>query len=199
MSAEDLSGIYKTNTKYSASYVTDDGETPYFHIQRLTTDSKYNDFAILSGNPEEPGQYLVMKYRSKSSEEEPPSGTLFAKTSEFAGAVTAKNFNYPLNDREEEPQWHVIVIDLSAHNQFLPRKPGKYLASDIVLRLFGRGWWGGNATTPAVEDYIDFAYIAMVNDLDDLKDIVSEETFDYMTKWNASEKRNTANPTVKAE
>ena len=39
----------------------------------------------------------------------------------------------------------------------------------------------------------------MVNDLDDLKDIVSEETFDYRTGSNASEKRNTANPTVKAE
>ena len=216
LTAEELSKKYSTNTNFSADYVTNKGETPYFHIERLTTTSRPQISLIASSNTKETGQYLIIKYRAKNSVTDDPNGiVLYANTTETSGD---RNFNAALTYDED---WHVLVCDLSKVNpnhsdptkvpydKYVANKDGMYVATKLNIRVLGGGWsgdgtWDGTLNKSVLNgqkegDYIDIAYIAMVNDLDDLKDIVSEETFDYRTGSNASEKRNTANPTVKAE
>ena len=63
---------------------------------------------------------------------------------------------------------------------------GLYHATKISLRLFAdHSAWGGSWENSTQNDYIDFAYIAMVDELADLKEFVSEPTyhFGYSNNW----------------
>jgi hypothetical protein len=209
LSPETLSGKYTTNTDFSASYVTDDGDTPYFHIERLTTTSRPQISLISSSNTKETGQYLIIKYRGKNSVTDDPNGiVLYANTTETSGD---RNFNAALTYDED---WHVLVCDLSKVNpnhsdptkvpydKYVANKDGMYVATKLNIRVLGGGWsgdgtWDGTLNKSVLNgqkegDYIDIAYIAMVNSLDDIRDIVSEETIDWRTGSVKNESRDTA-------
>jgi hypothetical protein len=96
---------------------------------------------------------------------------------------------------EKGAKWHVLVIDLALYkgteaNVAFTDTEGKYVADAVYLRLFGNGWVG-DCTDLAATDFIDFAYIAMVDELDDLKEFVVEDTYNYGMSMNGFHIRNT--------
>jgi hypothetical protein len=193
LTAEELSGKYASNDNFSADCVTNDGETPYFHIERLTTTLRPKIGLIANTNTNETGQYFVIKYRAKNCATATPNGIVINANSNATGD---KNFNATLNYDEE---WHVLVCDLSASSLYNENDDGKFVATNLELRILGSDWWGDKVDGVKEGDYIDIAYIAMVNDLADLKEFVSEDKFDMCINYQTNEQRLTKDPTVKAE
>ena len=186
LSPETLSGKYASNDNFSADCVTNDGETPYFHIERLTTTSRPQIGLIANTNTNETGQYFVIKYRAKNCATATPNGIVINANSNATGD---KNFNATLNYDEK---WHVLVCDLSASSLYNKNDDGKFVATKLELRILGSDWWGDKVDGVKEGDYIDIAYIAMVNSLDDIRDFVTEETIDWRTGSKTNESRDTA-------
>jgi hypothetical protein len=184
LAAKGIGNSNNNNINYfSSECVDNDGEFPYFRIKRTAT-SGYYDFNIIPSCDTVKGQYLIIKYRSENSVTNLNAGTsitTYANTSAYTGGnLYAKSRNFHVKDTEEGAgQWHVMVGDLSKNTTSFIKGEDGYYASSIILRLLGRDWSGGTITGAAVDDYFDIAYIALVDDLTDVKDVVSESTYDF--------------------
>ena len=162
----------------------------------------YFEYSFLPENNEAvTGRYLVLKYRYQR-ETSAQFLTTYAHTNgatstwdkggyDGKGGIRHQMVSYT---KAQGAKWHVLVIDLALYQgkdnvAFTPTE-GKYVADVVQLRLFGNDW-SGNCKDLAATDFIDFAYIAMVDELDDLKEFVVEDTYNYGTDMNGFHIRNT--------
>lgn len=90
----------------------------------------------------------------------------------------------------EDGQWHTIVVDISERvadpTFYAPDAQGNYYMKLFQIRPFT------NQQTGVGEgDYMDISYIAFFDDIDQLKGIISEETYEWSADANTNSERKT--------
>lgn len=127
------------------------------------------------------GRYMVIKVR-RSSNVSGLTGLNFWIPSHggyvdwAGGAVTVA--------LGQDATWHTIVVDLAGRNtdgKFVADANGNYGPRTVHMRPFGSGKAYDNTT----DEYIDIAYMAFFKDLDDIPEIVKDETYEF-SKTNTS-------------
>ena len=90
----------------------------------------------------------------------------------------------------EDDQWHTIVIDLRTRianpdKYMIPNENGEYIIKAMQLRPFSNNQPGAQA-----DDYTDIEYIAFFDSLDDLKNIIAEEKYEWSVDASTSPVKN---------
>ncbi len=167
----------------------------------VNTDNWSGINLLQSSNTAVTGQYLIMKIRIGENGLSQTLLTFYTVTSAAAswaeGKVDVKV--------SEDGEWHVIVVDLAARcpaGKFVAEENGTYIAKYLQMRQFT-----GAQTTAEADDYMDVAYLGFVSDLADVKNFVSDATYEYSTSKTTFDLRNTSDnkcaggckPTVKVE
>ncbi len=125
------------------------------------------------------GQYMLIKYRIGKNGLRQDALQMFVST-ETGEIVSSKQ--YVEFSVSEDNTWHVALVDLSKltgnvnGSDYLPDEDGKYRAQLIQMRPVTH-----NASDGSKNDYMDIAYIALFDDVADLKSIVVEETYENHT------------------
>lgn len=121
------------------------------------------------------GRYMVFKVRQNKNTLNVNTMNMLI-TSTKSGTTWAEgsfSISLPADD-----QWHVIVIDLATRSgKFEANDDGTYGVRTIHIRPFGGG--SGAALDATTDEVMDFAYWAFFDDLDDLKNIIDEDTYEY--------------------
>ncbi len=127
---------------------------------------------VENGNTQIKGQYLIMKVRvGANGLNQKTLG--FYTTTETGSAWEKGSVNFKIS---EDNQWHTVVIDLSqrvAAGYFKENDSGEYVAKYLQIRPFT-----GVQSKTQSDDYMDIAYIAMVDSLEDIKLVVDETTYE---------------------
>ena len=195
LSAEDFnSKLANANkTDFTQKYVADQGEFPYFHVERkaVTKGNRYeiNIVDLFPKGTEVKGKYLIIKYRSENSatSDKTNSMTIFGDTASDVKNYTNKYNYYVIDSGENAGNWYVMVCDLSKINEKFATENAK----NLYIRLFGKDWDGSGMTNAAVGDYFDIAYMAIVDEEADIKNIVTDKTYDYTASSTTSVTKNT--------
>lgn len=92
----------------------------------------------------------------------------------------------------EDNQWHTVVIDLRTRIQdpgtyMVPNADGQYLIKALQIRPFSTNQPGAQP-----DDYTDIEYIAFFDDLNDLKNIVAEDKYEWSVDVATSPLKNTS-------
>ena len=148
-----------------------------------TTD-KWGGLNILNSDVGVTGQYLVMKIRVGKNGLNQTHLSMFIRSAPGNALVAGMQVDVKV---AEDGEWHVIVVDLAtrvkdAANYFGKDDDGQYHARYLQFRPFTNNQVGAEA-----DDYTDIAYIAFCDELDDLKDIVDETSYE----WSVSKTEST--------
>ncbi len=190
----DANMLYKVPDGWSASgdrffseLKTDDDGTQYLNLTApaLAEDTpaadKYIHFTPWCEGDEAPefpvtGKYLVLKYRLEVGGDQIDQSVLrIYATTKKGGIGDAAVLDAKV---VEDGQWHVLAVNLSkvkdAATAFPANEDGTYTIRGLQFRLFF-----GNETVIADGDYMDIAYVAFIDSLDDVKSLTSDATYDY--------------------
>ena len=125
------------------------------------------------------GQYMLIKYRIGKNGLRQDALQMFVST-EIGEIVSSKQ--YVEFSVSEDNEWHVALIDLSKltgnvnGSDYLPDEDGKYRAQFIQIRPVTH-----NSSDGSRSDYMDIAYIALFDDVADIKGVVVEENYENHT------------------
>ena len=152
------------------------------------TTQKWGGFNLGNPNGSETGQYMIMKVRIGNNELAQSHLSMFIRST-GSGLVAGMGVSVKVS---EDNEWHVIVVDLSTRIQdaatyFGTDSDGKYRARYIQIRPFSNNQVGAQA-----DDYMDIAYIAFCDELDDVSSIVSDDLYELSKSRSESELRKTA-------
>jgi len=93
----------------------------------------------------------------------------------YAGPITYQT--------HQDGEWHVAVIDLSKHptaaNFKVDETDGLYHLSKLWMRPLTTN--GASVPKSTTEDYIDYAYVAMCDSIEDIRSLVGDGTFEMHT------------------
>ncbi len=136
------------------------------------------------------GQYMIMKFRIGEN----GLGQSFLQIYTHSVASKDAGINWPTGNLKfrvvEDNQWHYIVIDMAASvpgNAWQADANGNYAPNYFQFRPFA-----SNQTGAQADDYMDISYIAFCDSLDDIKDIVDAETYEWYVDSSTNALRNTA-------
>lgn len=136
----------------------------------------------------ETGKYMIMKVRVGNNGLGQSHLAMFIRST-GSGLVAGMGVDVKVS---EDNEWHVIVVDLStrikdAATYFGTDADGKYYTRYIQIRPFSNNQVGAQA-----DDYMDIAYIAFCDELDDVSSIVSDDVYEWSKSRTESESRKTA-------
>ncbi len=165
------------STDYFKKEVMTEGEGDdafdYLHITEATRNtSKYMAFTLLdASNTQVTGQYLVMKFRLGANGLGQTVFNIYA-SAKSGGANWDKGLVQV--KVSEDGQWHTVVVDIAARaGEYFPKNGDNYIAKTLQFRLFQ-----DRDTTTVDNEYLDIAYIAMVDDLASVSNIIKEKTYE---------------------
>ena len=176
-------GWASTTGKYNQKeLITENGETFYrigdAESNKVASGAWAGWFPITSDGKaalENSGRYMVFKVRQNKNTLNASSMNMLI-TSTKSGTTWAEgsfSISLPADD-----QWHVIVIDLATRSgKFEANDDGTYGVRTIHIRPFNGG--SGAALDATTDEVMDFAYWAFFDDLDNLKNIIDEDTYEY--------------------
>ena len=168
-------GAYWTGGPANQYLLTEDGET-FLRISDLKTNSQWGGwFPINSGGGYQhpgSGRYMVIKVRQNDNSINSTSIPFWITSAGSSNSWDKGSFSVAL---PEDNQWHVIVVDLAERAAgYTTDTNGEYGIKTVHLRPFG----GYTAMDAATDEVMDIAYIAFFDDLANIKDIVSDETYE---------------------
>ena len=177
---------------FDRDYMVEDGVS-FVRISNSKTNGVENGnwtgfTPIQTSGTENKGRYVVMKFRI--GENGLGQSVLQCYASTVANALKAETF--VSMKISEDNQWHTVVIDLATRikdpaNYFQPDTDGSYYLRYFQIRPFSIA-----QDRTQKDDYMDISYIAVVDDLAKLKDVVKEETYEWSVSETVSQIRNTA-------
>ena len=143
-------------------------------------------FNVFTGNKNETGKYLVIKYRLPSSNTSKVATFRFNISTTQNGIAATNNF-YSSATLISDNNWHVLVIDMEKYeeerastNEFLPsEEDGKYYANFLKLFIF-------SDTKYAENTCIDIEYVAMCNSFGTVKNCNKDMTSLQLSTSNSA-------------
>ena len=171
-------------SNYTKAYVTFGLSEDNSYVSVYGTDAYCNDgkgeyyFQLGADSSLPAGQYIVIKYRVPESNAQNLAALMFYTSTKFnvntgGASVTAYDPAF-----STDGQWHVLVIDATSMNNpakenlkdaFVPDEDGCYYPRHLRLNLF-------NQANVSADTRIDIAYVGMHDSMDDIKDLVSEDS-----------------------
>ncbi|MBP3375652.1 MAG: metallophosphoesterase [Clostridia bacterium] len=170
---------------YYAGYktmMTDEDGTLFVRLNGGTTNA-YNSLPL--GNPGHStpvGQYLVMKYRFRSDNPSDQSTQRIYMRSYNPTAGAVGSYTSPIwYTAHQDGEWHTIVIDMAKHpsaaNYKADATDNLYYLDQIWLRPMSLN----DKHNSTSEDYMDLAYVAMCDSIDDITKLVDQDTYEMHT------------------
>ena len=134
------------------------------------------------------GQYLVMKIRLGENGLGQSYLDIYANCTSGTTLVADMLAQFKV---VEDGEWHLVVIDLSKRvadpeTYMQPANDGYHL-NFLQIRPFA-----GKQTATQPDDYMDIAFIALFDDINDLKNIVDDATYEWSVSKTVSEIRKTS-------
>ncbi len=175
--------------KIDLEFMEEDGQSFIRLSNLIPNKSGWMGLTFTSGESRVTGQYMIMKVRL--GENGLGTSYLAMYTGTTVGlkaegqAVSVKMV--------EDGEWHYIVIDLASRigdpsTYMVPNEDGTYTVKYLQMRPFSgtQCFYGtdeeGNKTYPQrvmEDDYLDIAYIAYCDSLDDIKDIIDVPSYEW--------------------
>ena len=173
-------------------YLVEDG-VAFVRIDNMTTNGASNGnwagiTPIQTKEAANKGRYMVVKVRVGQNGLSQSLLEFYASTVD--GALVSGS--YVAVKVSEDNRWHTIVVDLAARvrdaaTYYQPDADGNYYVRYFQIRPMS-----GAQPRAQADDYMDISYIAFFDNLEDIKDIVSEETYEWSTESSLSFVRNTS-------
>ena len=185
--AEDMYGWVGFTGTADKEVIYDEDGTGFIRFSNTTVNAdKWSDFHWSNGAAGATGQYMVMKYRIGENGLGQTSLSMYITSKPVSswpkGSVTVKV--------SEDGQWHYLVIDLAnrvATGGFEANEDGTYTVNYFSVRYFN-----GYQTLAQPDDYMDVSYVAFCDSIDDVKNIVDAETYEWSADANTTAIRYTA-------
>ncbi len=152
-----------------------EGGTEFVRLNAFKVNSeRYFSLRAFTNGQSVSGNYIVMKVRMSGGEQL----GIFARTGDNAVVTESLAEVKVANDGA----WHTIVVDMAARTDLCQAENGKYRLSFLDIRpIYGAQ---ENVSSSA---YLDIAYIAMCDDINDAFDyIVEENYYEYSTSKDSS-------------
>ena len=159
----------------------------FVRVDNFKAPGGWGSINLMDGEYGVTGQYLVMKVRIGENGNNQSYLKIYCSTKKANltedGGVAVKV--------SEDSEWHTIVVDLSTRVKapdlsFIKDDDG-YHVRYVQIRPFSN-----YQTTADATDYMDIAYIAICDSLDDLSGIVVDDIYELSVSTGASEVRKTA-------
>ena len=142
--------------------------------------ASYNSLDIATGNKESvAGQYCVIKYRL-----DPDNPTKYSEQHFYvmSYSVTDKangSYTSPISYAvHQDGEWHIAVIDLSKHPSAANYKADATDGQYYLAKLWLRPLTINGKTVGTTDDYIDYAYVAMCDTLEDVAILTGGENYE---------------------
>ena len=185
--AEDMYGWASFTGTADKEVIYDEDGTGFVRFNNTTVNTdKWSDFHWSNSAAGATGQYMVMKYRIGENGLGQTSLSMYITSKPVSswpkGGVTVKV--------SEDGQWHYLVIDLAnrvATGGFEANEDGTYTVNYFSVRYFN-----GYQTLAQPDDYMDVSYVAFCDSIDDVKNIVDAETYEWSADANTTAIRYTA-------
>jgi hypothetical protein len=154
----------------------------------------YNQFALYSNSSASAvtGQYLVIKYRVGENGLGQKKITIYAGTVNAGPTTEKERIDLYVGDGTtvEDDTWHTAIIDMStaaglSSTESLfkaTESDGLYRAKFVSVRPFYTGKAGGDES-----DYMDIAYTAICDSLQEAEALVEESSYEYYTNATTPE------------
>jgi len=204
MSAEVLKNVRTdSDGKIDLEYMVEDGESFIRLSNLIPNGAGWMGLTFTpAGSGTVTGQYMVMKIRV--GENGLGTNYMHMYTGTTVGLKSegqAASFKVV-----EDGQWHYVVIDLKARmgdpsTYLVPNADGTYTVKYLQIRPFSgtQAVYGKDETGKTVygqkvmaDDYMDIGYIAYCDNIEDLKDLIHNDTYEWSLGSAASVVRNTA-------
>ena len=134
------------------------------------------------------GQYLVMKLRLGENGLSQQDLDFYVNCTSGSTLVAEMLAEIKV---VEDGEWHLVVIDLATRvadpNTYMQPAADGYHIQFLQIRPFS-----SKQTVTQPDDYMDIAFIALFDDIDDIKNIVSDETYEWSVSKTVSEVRKTS-------
>ena len=110
----------------------------YVRFKGLKENALEAVFNLFSGNEEETGQYIVLKYRLPKDNEKDIQYLEFWTATEFGSPQSGKYFRIKSSALYADGDWHIAIIDLTDWNNeaFKAADDGKYYAKFLRFDVF---------------------------------------------------------------
>ena len=175
--APDYTGV--TGKYNNISIVTENGET-FLRLNDAESNKATNGawggiFWQQADISPDAGRYMVIKVRRSSNISGLASLDFWITSS--AGYTNTWATGSVSVSFGQDNTWHTIVVDLGARcgDAYKADENGNYGPRTIHMRPFG----SGSAYDTTTDETFDIAYIAFFTDLNELKNIVAEETYEF--------------------
>ncbi len=158
----DINTTYKENF---SSVKTDEYGQVYAQLKGGSNGTGYNSlqYKDLTGIK---GKYLVIKYRFPSD-----NGTKESVQRVYLKTPVAADYVPISYQVSYDDKWHTVVIDLSAYNNAITSDT---TINTLWVRPIGNGYAAGGTEA----DSVDYAYIAICDDISDISALVDESTYE---------------------
>lgn len=158
--------------------LTDDDGTEFVRMIGGQGSGTYNTLPLgTPGTSLSVGQYYVVKYRL--SADNPTKHELQHFFTRSTNAVAGKydKITYQVHS---DGEWHIVVIaidDYTSTNNYYPNETdGLYYTDSLWMRPLTDGSTGSGIAT--AEDYIDYAYVALCDTLEDVAELAGDENYE---------------------
>ena len=137
-------------------------------------------FALSIPANEETGQYLAIKYRVPTTNQNGATYMQIYTSTVYSGASDATDKKNSFNcNLTIDNEWHIALIDLSKYNtasgSYVVGDDGKYFAKFLRIDFIEKA---SNHTISAT-DYMDFAFVALCNNKNELLSYDSDAEYVY--------------------
>ena len=175
-----------TLINYAEIINDEDGSYARIHGGEAHPTQNYNQFSLYSNSSASTvtGQYLVIKYRVGENGLGQKKITIYAGTANVGPTTEKERIDLYVGDGTtiEDDTWHTAIIDMSttagmSESESLfkaSETDGLYRAKFVSVRPFFTGQAGGDES-----DYIDIAYAAICDNLEDAVALIEEDSYEY--------------------
>lgn len=168
-------------TSANGADVMVDGDGTAFVRVKGAMASSYNSLDLLTGGREKvAGKYCVIKYRL-----DPDMPTQYTEQHFYlmSYSLTDKADSGKYTDPiaytvHQDGEWHIAVIDLSKHPSAANYKADVTDGQYYLAKLWMRPLTVNSKTVGTTDDYIDYAYVAMCDTLDDVAALAGDEIYE---------------------
>ena len=166
-------------SKDGADFMVDEDGTVFVRVKGAMA-SSYNSLDLLTGNNKSvAGQYCVIKYRLDPDMPTKYSDQHFYVMSHSVTDNANGSYAGPIAYTvHQDGDWHIAVIDLSKHSSAKNYKADATDGQYYLAKLWMRPLTINGKTVGTADDYIDYAYVAMCDTLEDVALLADGENYE---------------------
>ena len=171
----------KFGEKVKSEVLSADGKSYVSIYPTMGTKELYNKIYTASAGSAESGQYLVIKYRIPSTNEESISGFEVFISTEEAHFAAGHNFDIPV---VSDGKWHVVVVDVASIDGLDTFKISgdKYFTRYIRFDVYNKEHFNEDT-------HVDLEFFGMDASLENICTLVAAD-FEYITLYDNNQPYN---------